>query len=125
MLVELVIECAFITALQGLGIFLNVMRNIIGLGSKFPDKKRKEILIEFWDKDWDTLAASVGLWALHIVIHIIMAYYEFVFLITSWEYYLILSYSLALVVGFGGQELAYRWLGKATQYFDNKVNDIK
>lgn len=122
---ELVIECIFISLLQFVGIGLNVMKNIIGLGDTFPSKTKKEILVEFWNRDWDTLIVSILIWFAHIVIHVIMAYYDFAFLITSYEYYLAVSYSLALVVGFGGQALAYKWLGKATQYFDNKVNDIK
>lgn len=122
---ELVIECIFISLLQFVGIGLNVMKNIIGLGDTFPSKKRNEILIEFWNRDWDTLIVSILIWFGHIVIHVIMAYYEFVFLITSYEYYLAISYGLALVIGFGGQALAYKWLGKATQYFDNKVDGIK
>lgn len=114
-------EYALIIILQLIGIGFHVMQKISGLGSANPQKQRKEILAIFMQEDWDTLLISGLIIALNIVAHYILHNYApSIVQMQNFELYM---FGLALVLGYAGQNLIYKWLGSAQTFLDKKVTD--
>lgn len=114
-------EYLLITILQLLGIGFHVMQKIISLGNDFPEKKRKEILSTFVNEDWDTLCVSALVMILNLVAHYIIERYAHS--ITAYPYYSLISFGIALTLGYAGQRMIYKYLGSAEKFLDKKVED--
>ena len=118
-------EYIIITIMQICGISLSVIFKIKGLDTKYPDFSKKQIFAMFWEEDWTTLLGSVIVLALNLVVHFIMAQYtphifDLVWLTVP---YMVWSFFIALVLGWGGQRLIYSWLGSAERALDRKVSE--
>jgi hypothetical protein len=118
-------EYLIITTMQIIGISLSFIFKIKALDTKFPDFTKKQIFAVFWDEDWTTLLGSVIVLALNLVVHFIMAQYtphifELVWLTIP---YMVWSFGIALILGWGGQRLIYNWLGSAEKALDKKVTE--
>jgi hypothetical protein len=114
-----------IVILQGIGIGLHVMEKIVKLGDAHPDKTRQEIQAIFFKEDWDTLRISFLIVILDLVVHIIILVYAPAiaadkYLNVPFELW---SFLVALVLGYAGQRLIYRFLGTAETFLNKKVDD--
>jgi hypothetical protein len=115
-------EYLLITILQLLGIGFHVAQKIITLGDKFPDEKKKGVILAaFWDEDWDTLLVSFLVLISDLVAHVVIHY---IGLEMSKEWYWqVFPFALAFVLGYGGQRIAYKVLGSAEQVLTTQVTD--
>lgn len=96
------------------------MQKIIGLGNTNPTKTIREIIAIFVSEDWDTLIVSALVLLLNLVAHFIIAAYTT--LPNTVEYYPLYSFGAALVLGYAGQRLIYKYLGSAEKFLDKKVD---
>lgn len=116
-------EYLIIVGLQILGILLSVVQKITVLDKKYPDLTKREIFAVFLDEDWTTLAGSFVVLCLNLLGHYIVENYapqtkEFI-----GPYYILYGFGLALLLGYAGQRLIYKWLGSAEKALDNKVTN--
>lgn len=114
-------EYLLIFILQIIGIGFHVMQKIISLGDMHPDKNRSQIFSAFLYEDWDTLAVSCLVIATHLIAHYIVENYTDLSM-TS-EKYILYSFGLALILGYAGQRLAYKFLGSAEEFLNKRAND--
>lgn len=115
-------EYALIFILQLLGIGLSILQKITGLGDKFPNFDRKQIISTFFNEDWDTLIGSALVLILDLTVHFICNYYQAPF--TSHPYYIFISFGLALLLGYAGQRIIYRVLGTSEKALNKKIDSI-
>lgn len=111
-----------ITACEFVGIFFNVMENIIKQRNQNPKMGFKEVFKTFFSEDWDTLMLSGGIVVANLLIHLIIANYAVQ--LTTGEYYHLVAFGTALLLGYLGQRKLYGWLGTAESALDKKVNKI-
>jgi hypothetical protein len=114
-------EYLLILLLQLIGIGFHVMQKVSTLGNLFPDKPRNAIFGIFMQEDWDTLMISALILALNEIAHYILHVYAIT--ISSYQYFDLISFGVALVLGYAGQNLVYKWLGSARDFLDKKVTD--
>lgn len=114
-------EYLLIFILQLLGIGFHVMQKIISIGSEFPEKSRSQVFSAFLYEDWDTLLVSWLVLITHLVAHYVVLNYTA--LSTSLEQYSFWSFGLALLLGYAGQRLIYKYLGSAEDFLNKKIND--
>lgn len=108
---------------QFLGISFHVMQKIVSLGDKFPAKKVGEIFSVFWMEDWDTLTISGLIVLLDLGIHFVIFDFLELPMPPEW-YYRVGPFALALVLGYAGQRLIYKWFGTAEQFFDRQATGL-
>lgn len=111
------------TLLFILGVGYHVMQIVMGLRKKFPQFGFREIFGSFFNQEWDSLIRSL----------LVLCTYElglFIIGMTGihmpvwWEKYLVV-YVLALVLGYAGQRIAYKYLGTAADVLEKKSELIK
>ena len=112
-----------IFTLQLLGICFHVMQKVISIGDKYLDKHPSEVFKVFLKEDWDTLVVSGLVLFLDIVVHYIITNYVPPLAIIQWEYFMLSSYGLALLLGYAGQRMIYKYFGTAERFLDKQVND--
>ena len=113
-------EYLLIFTLQLLGIGFHVMQKIISLGDKHVEKNRSQIFSAFLYEDWDTLVVSTLIIILHLVSHYIVENYTKIDEINNYHLY---SFGLALLLGYAGQRIIYKYLGSAEEFLNKKVSD--
>lgn len=114
-------EYLLIVVLQLLGIGFHVMQKIISLGDKFPDKNRSQILSGFLYEDWDSLCVSGLIIFLNMVTHYIVENYAPA--VREVNHYHLYSFGMALILGYAGQRIIYKYLGSAEEFLNKKVTD--
>lgn len=125
----IIAEYLFLIFFQILGIGFHVAQKIFTLDKESPEKSMKEIRDLFFENEWSSLLIS-GLvllfdFSFHVVVHIWYPSFRennitVPFLDITLPY-VITSFIIALVLGYAGQRLAYKYLGKAEQYLSKKV----
>lgn len=123
-------EYIFILILQTLGIGFNVAQKIRELDGKFPEKSIAEIRNLYLDNEWASLGTSALVLIVHLVTHAIVDIYfaefrEFnipiPFIEGHYIPYLAASFALAFILGYCGQAVFYKWLGKSKDYLTKKA----
>lgn len=114
-------EYLLVTIFQLLGIGFNVIQKIIALGETYPQLSQREVVSSFFKSDWDTLILSGLILALDLCAHFVFNYYQLPLI--HWEYYVLVSFGVALVLGYAGQRMIYKYLGSAEKFLDKKVTD--
>ena len=114
-------EYAIIIILQVIGVGFSVMERISKIGDKQPTFTRHEIVNAFWVEDWDTLIVSGLVLALNLVAHYIVEHYTVIFLEN--DYAQLYGFGIALIMGYAGQRLIYKYMGSAEKFLDKKVDD--
>lgn len=115
-------EYVLIIVLELLGIGFHVGQKVLELDKKSPDDSLSEVFGLFWNADRITVFISGLVLTLNVVGHYIVEVYAPKH-ITGWEYYDLFSFGLALVLGYGGQRLIYKALGRAEQVIGKKVDE--
>ena len=112
-------EYVLIIILQAIGISLNVLQKVMELDKNYPDDSLSDVFETFWKKDRVTVFISLVVVVLNVVGHYIAENYTKAH--ESIEYYDLYTFGIALVLGYAGQWLIYKWLGKAAEALDKKV----
>ena len=123
-------EYIIIFTLQLLGIAFHVVQKVNTLDKQYPEKSIKEIYSLFFENEWSSLSVSALVLFADLFFHFIIdSYFPAVRemsitvpLINLNMPYLAVSFIVAFVLGYGGQRLAYKYLGKAEQYLSDKAN---
>jgi hypothetical protein len=108
-----------ILILQTIGVGFHVMQKVISIGTSNPEKHKNEILGIFFQEDWDTLLVSLLILALDEVAHYVITHYAVS--LSAYQYFDLISMGVALILGYAGQNLIYKWLGTAESFLDKKV----
>jgi hypothetical protein len=114
-------EYGLIFFLQVLGVSLHIVQKITELGKLYPELKPNQIVNTFWNSDWDTLLGSGVVLLLNLTVQFIIENYATK--IYNMEYFHLISFGIALILGYAGQRLIYKWLGTAADSLDKKVTD--
>lgn len=123
-------EYIIIFTIQLLGIAFHVVQKVNTLDKQYPEKSIKEIYSLFFENEWSSLSVSALVLFADLFFHFIIdSYFPAVRemsitvpLINLTMPYLAVSFIVAFVLGYGGQRLAYKYLGKAEQYLSDKAN---
>lgn len=112
----------FIFLLMLLGTAFHVMLKISGLRKNFPDFKFSVIWSTFFQQEWDSLMVSVLIIIANELILFIAIYNGIALPVwfDTWGMYV-----LALIEGYGGQALAYKWLNTAQKVLEDKADSVK
>lgn len=111
-------EYLLIIALELAGISLHVLQKVLELDKKSPDDSLSEVFGLFWKSDRITVFISFVVLFLNVIGHYIIEEYG-PEAITNHEYYDLTSFAVALILGYAGQRLIYKWLGKAEAKLEN------
>jgi len=112
----------FILAFQLVGIASYVFQIVIELDKKSPDDSTGEVFKLFWKMDRFTVLFSIIILAFNELIHFAIEFFAPEF-IASIEYYNLISCGIALILGYGGQALFLKLLGKSRDFVEKKALD--
>lgn len=124
-------EYFFIIVLNVIGITLHALKQVMELDKKFPNDTLSEVFGVFWKSDRITLIISGVLMILHITVHAMVEFSwpsvrDTVFTIPFIDVkvpYAPASFITAFAIGFFGQMMFYRFMGKAEAYLNKKAED--
>ena len=116
-------EYLLIFILQVLGIGLNVAKKVLQIDKKSPDDSLGEVILVFWNSDRITIFISTLVLVFNLVAHYIIGNYAES--ITEIPYYELISFGIAFVLGYAGQNLIYKYLGTAEQVLDKKADVLR
>lgn len=117
-------EYFLIFSLQLIGIGFHVAQKVKALDAKYPEKSIREVFNTFLDQDWVTLGISGLIIVLDLLVHFILDKYT-PDLRKGLNYYVLYAFAIALVLGYGGQRLIYKYLGKAEEILDKQADKLK
>lgn len=103
------------------GILFHVMQKIRILRDKFPQFNPNQVVKTFFGEEWDSLIISFLVWLVYeIWIYISMMHNLG---LPMW-YKLYAIYALALVLGYSGQRIAYKYLGTAERILEKRAEKL-
>lgn len=114
-------EYLLVFILQLLGIGFHVGQKIVSLGNTYPQKTWKEILTVFFSEDWDTLFISALVLILNECAHFIIDGYAHY--LTEYPNFYLYSFGTALLLGYAGQRLVYKFFGSAEKFLGNQIDN--
>lgn len=115
-------EYLLIAVLQILGIGFKAWLTILALDKKFPDDTLDDVMSEFWKSDRITLFISFWIMVSNLVFHFIIE--EYSDLSEAVSYYMLINFAIAFVLGFAGQAIVYKYLGKAENVLMRKADKL-
>jgi len=127
-------EYFVIFILQVSGIGFHVGQTLLALDDKFPDDSFGDVWREFIKRDKITLFISAWILFLCLTVHFIVNYYFPSVRNTSLAFpwlggltipYLAIAFMISFILGYAGQALFYKWLGKAKKYLEEKADKIQ
>lgn len=114
----------FLTTLLFLiGVGYHIMQVIQRLRRKFPEKRFREIFDTYFTEEWDSLIRSGLVWATYELGLFIIEKSEAV-MPAWWEKWFV-PYAMAVVLGYAGQRLAYKYLGTAEKVLAEQPDKLK
>lgn len=107
---------------MGIGIFFHVMQKVMSLRIKFKELGFAMIWKTFFEQEWDSLLVSVAVVCTYMLFLFICNLNKVVFTpwFDAWGMYVI-----ALVLGYAGQRLAYKYLKTAEDVLEKKAELLK
>lgn len=115
-------EYLIIFALQFIGIGLHAAQKMLELDKKFPDDSLRDVADTFFKEDRITLIISGLVLAFNLLAHYILDAYTSV--PASVPYYILWAFGIAFVLGYGGQRIVYKYLGKAESVLIKKADSL-
>ena len=103
-----------------IGVLFHVMVKINGLRTKFPTLTFKTVWTTFFSEEWNTLIASVLVLAVTELAIFIINYQGIV--IPEWLNWGI--YPIALLMGYQGQRIIYKYLNTASDALERKAEEV-
>jgi hypothetical protein len=103
-----------------IGVLFHVMVKINGLRTKFPTLTFKTVWTTFFSEEWNTLIASVLVLAVTELAIFIINYQGIV--IPEWLNWGI--YPIALLMGYQGQRIIYKYLNTASDALERKAEAV-
>lgn len=124
----IIVELFFVIAFQTAGIGFHVVQKVRELDREHPDKKIKEIYSLFFENEWSSLSISALILATDFLTHVaIIIFYpslrgmDFKLPFIDFEVpYIAASFILAIVMGYGGQRIMYKLLGRSEKYLSKE-----
>ena len=108
--------------LMMIGIMFHVMQKVRLLRNKFPDFAPMRIWKTFASEEWDSLGVSFLVWLVYeLWIYISI---KNVYVLPTW-YQMYGIYALALILGYCGQRIAYRYLATAEKVLQKRADAIE
>lgn len=108
------------SALLILGILYHVFVSVGNLKKKFPAFSFKDIWVTFLKEEWDSLFRSaLGVCVFELAVFVVQ-HYNVGLTQTHWFF----VYAFALVWGYAGQRLAYKYLNTAEKVLEQKADNI-
>ena len=98
------------------------MQKVMWLDDKYPDYSPKKIFGIFFKTDWDTLIVTGIIMFLTLLIRFIL---EEELPIKEIAHYNLYTYGIALTLGYAGQRIIYKIMGKAESTLSNKIDNFK
>ena len=114
-------EYLIVFIMQMIGIGFHVGQKVVSLGNAYPDKSWKEILSALFVEDWDTMVISCLVIFLNEMIHFIIN--EYAGHITELPNFYLYSFGTALLLGYAGQRLIYKFLGTAEKFLGDQIDN--
>lgn len=118
---ETALEYFLIVSLQIVGIMLSILHSCKELDDLNQNDSFLDVWRMFWLRDRITVLMSTVVLFLHLLIHVILDVYSDI--PENVPYYNLWDFGIALVMGYGGQRLIYKYLGKAEMFLGKKVGD--
>jgi len=116
-------EYALIILFQILGIGFSVGQKVLELDKLSPDDTLNDVMKLFWHKDRVTILMSILVLVFNLTVHFTIE--EYAPQLLDGEYHMLWSFGIALLLGFTGQKLIYKALGKAEGIVNKKIEDAK
>lgn len=116
-------EYLFIILFQLLGVGFQVIQKVKAIADSTPDEEETFVVVFklFLRKEPVTLVLSGLILTLHLSIHYAIDVYAAH--VREIPYYVLISFSIALIMGYAGQRLIYGWLGKGEKILDKKFGE--
>lgn len=114
-------EYLIVTALQLLGVGFHVGQKLVQLDGTHPDDSFSDVWNAFWKADRITVLISGLILLTHLIAHYVVETYTDLFLNDNWNR--LIDFGIALILGYGGQSLFYKLLGRAEQFLGQKVEN--
>lgn len=124
-------DYVLIIIFQVLGFGFKCGQQITLLRKKYPQKSPKEVNNAFWFEDWNTFIMSGVVLGTDLATHYVISKlgidwsqtFTLLGVLLTWEaVYLVFSVGIAIVLGYKGQDLIYKWLGSAADRLDKEVS---
>lgn len=115
-------EYVIVFILQALGISLSATQKMLELDRKFPDDSLSDVINLFLREDRITLIISGIILIFNLVAHYIVDSYTELPLVV--EYYPIWAFGISFVLGYAGQRIIYKYLGKAEGLLMKKADKL-
>lgn len=115
-------DYVFVFALFTISVMLHIMLKIRNLRTDFPTLSSGEIWKTFFKQNWDTLIGSGLVLLLYELILYIISYNDIVY---PWWFDMVGMYVLAIILGWQGQRLFYKYLDTATAALEKKADQLK
>lgn len=98
------------------------MLKIRQLRIKFPDFHFRVVWNTFFDQEWDSLICSIFVIVTYTLAMFILRENKFIF----WAWFnLYGQFGLAIVLGYAGQAIAYKYLNTASDKLIQKADELK
>lgn len=117
-------EHFLIFIIQILGIGFHVGQKVLELDKLYPDDSITDVFKLFWKTDKFTVFISAWITAAYGLFYYITQEYA-PDSVTNFEYLDLCFFGGALVIGYGGQGIIYKALGKAVDIANKKIDDQK
>lgn len=112
----------FILALWWFGLCIHMLQKIAQLRKRFPEFKPRMVIYTFFGEEWDSLLVSCVVICVYLLFMFILKMNGQVF----WSWFAMYGqFGLALVLGYAGQALAYKYLNTATERLMEKADELK
>jgi hypothetical protein len=121
-------EYLFIVILQLLGVGLQVGWTLFQLDKKFENDTLEEVVNTYWKSDRFPLFISGVILLIDLTVHGVIHVYATT--ARDWEYnflvnYFTVAFAISFILGFAGQEILYRYLGKAKEVLLKKADTLE
>ncbi len=116
-------EYLIIIILQLIGIGFHIGQSIVALGDKFPNETPTSTFKTFFKEDWDTLMISGLVLLLDVMIHVVMDYLDVDPFTEGWMLYA--PFAFALVMGYAGQRIIYKFFGTAEKFLNKQTDRLQ
>lgn len=116
-------EYLIITALQLLGVCFHIGQKIMQLDSTHPDDSLQDVWNAFWKADRITVFISALILLLNLIVQFIINNYAMDILYQNKNFHLYM-FGAALVLGYAGQNLIYKFMGTAERFLGKKIDSI-